>query len=86
MHNLKVENHVLFGRHAKDPASQIMLRGSSIEVKEEPGYIGVFATKIRQLEQQKIAIKGNQTSQVKELGASLCGGRCKRLDSLKPFL
>ena len=31
----------------QDTASQITLRGSSTEVREEPGYTGVFATKIR---------------------------------------
>ena len=49
MHNLKVENYVLFGRHTEDlspgAASQIALRDLSKEVKEEPVYIGGFAKK-----------------------------------------
>ena len=42
-HNLKVENCVLFSGLAEDlsqeTASRIALRGSSEEVREEPGYI-----------------------------------------------
>ena len=41
MHNLKVENSVLFSRHtedlSQDTASQIALRDCSEEVREEPG-------------------------------------------------
>ena len=36
--------------------SQIALRDGSEEVTEEPGYIGVLATKTRYLEHQKITI------------------------------
>ena len=43
--NLKVENYVLFGR--LEAASQIALRDCSKDVREGPGYIGVFATKTR---------------------------------------
>ena len=50
-HNLKVENYVLFGRHTKDlsqdVASQKVLRDCSEEIREEPGCIGVFATKAK---------------------------------------
>ena len=49
MHNLKVENSVLFSRHtgdlSQDTASQIALRDCSEEVREEPGYSGHFARK-----------------------------------------
>ena len=49
-HNQKVENYVLFGYITEDyiaqeSASQIVLRNCSKEVREEPGYIGVFAEK-----------------------------------------
>ena len=46
MHNLKVENYVLFGRFSEDlsqkTASKIGWRDSSKEVREEPEYIGVL--------------------------------------------
>ena len=49
MHNLKVENSVLFSRHTEDlsqeTASQIALRDCSEDVREEPGYLGHFARK-----------------------------------------
>lgn len=43
MHNLKVENDVLFGGLAEDSS----LGGSLEEVREEPGCIGVFIAKTR---------------------------------------
>lgn len=49
MHGLKVENYILFSGHMEDltwqTASQIALRDCFKELREEPGYIGVFATK-----------------------------------------
>ena len=43
------------------------------ETKRDPGYIGIFAMKSRQLEHQKLLlIKENQTSQVNELNVFLC--------------
>ena len=50
MHNLKGENFVLFGRpnqglEPRAPGSQIALRYCSQEVREDPGYVRVFATK-----------------------------------------
>ena len=60
--------------------------GGSEEVREEPGYLRVFATKTRELELQKITVKENQTSQVNEFSTFLCKGRCKSLGSLKSFL
>ena len=50
-HNLKVENYVLFDRRSEDnkprkqTASQITLKHGSKQVREEPGYLGAFATK-----------------------------------------
>ena len=48
-HKLRVDNSVLFGKLSEDfkpgAAFQIALRDLSEEVKEEAGYIGVFATK-----------------------------------------
>ena len=45
MHNLKVENYVLFGLLPRKAASQIALRNSSKEVREESGYIEVLLEK-----------------------------------------
>jgi len=51
MHSLKVENYVLFSRltrmKAQESASYIHLRDCFKEVREEPGYIDIFATKTR---------------------------------------
>ena len=52
MHNLKVESYVLFGGHFEDfkpgrQDSQVALRDGSEEVREEPGYTAVFATKMK---------------------------------------
>lgn len=52
MHNLKVENSVLFCGLSEDfklrrQPLRIALRECSAEVREEPGYMGVFATKTR---------------------------------------
>ena len=52
MDNLNVENHVLFDRLSKGfrPGRQpfrIALRDYSKEERENPGYIGIFATKTR---------------------------------------
>ena len=48
-HNVKVENYVLLGRFAEDlsPGGGLSLRDCVHEVREGPGYIGVFATKTR---------------------------------------
>ena len=55
MHNLKVENHVLFVDFPRTSIwggevggrQLLSSEGCSEEVREEPGYIGVFATKPR---------------------------------------
>ena len=52
MDNLKVENHVLYDRLSKGfkPGRQtlrIALRDYSKEERQNPGYIGIFATKTR---------------------------------------
>ena len=50
-HNLTVENYVLFDRLSEDSkpgkqtASQMALKHGFKQVREEPGYLGVFATK-----------------------------------------
>ena len=59
MYNLKVENYVLFGG-----LTQVLILGCSLselrdgyeEVREEPGYIGVFAKKRRLSEHQKMTV------------------------------
>ena len=58
-HNLKVENCVLFSGLAEDlsqeTASRIALRGSSEEVREEPGYILIGVKKTnKQTDSQNI--------------------------------
>ena len=51
MHSLKVENYILLSRltrmKAQESASSIPLRDCSKEVREEPGYIDIFATKAK---------------------------------------
>ena len=44
-HNLKAENYVLFSRLTEDLSPGASLSDSSKEVRQEPEYIGVFATK-----------------------------------------
>lgn len=46
-HNLKVDNYVLFSVHSEDLSLGDRLWDCSEEVREEPGYLGVFATKTR---------------------------------------
>jgi len=64
------------------------LRSCSKEVREEPGYIGGFVRKKKNVvEHPKItANHEKQTFQVKDFSASLYMGRCKSLRSLKLFL
>ena len=70
-----------------DTTSHIALRDCSNEVKEEPGYIGIFTTRTRCRNIKRLLlIKENQVSQVKEVSAFLCMGRHKSLGSLKSFL
>ena len=47
----------LLRAYAQEAASQIVLKDCSEEVREEPVYTGVFATKTKQSEHQKITIK-----------------------------
>ena len=88
MHNLKVENYVVFGGHTEDLSLgdrlSDALRNCSEEVREEPGYIGVFAVKTKWSEHQKITVN-DQTPQVNEFSTFLHMGRCKSLGSLKSF-
>ena len=44
------------GLHRRGPASQKALRDGLQQVREEPGCIGVFATKTRSWEHQKISV------------------------------
>ena len=50
-HSLKAESYVLFGGYNSGlkPGTQlsVALRACSKEVREEPGHIGIFATKTR---------------------------------------
>ena len=76
---------------APETASQTALRDCSKEVREEPGYIGVFAGKQNKtehvVEHQKITANHKElTSQVNDFSAFLCMGKCKSLSLLKSFL
>ena len=62
--------------------SLLALKDCSEEVRREPGYIGVFATKTQNIK-RVLLIKENQTSQVNEVSTFLYMGRCKSLGSLK---
>ena len=55
---LCLENYILSGRLFGDPGGSLLvaLWDSSEEVREEPGYIGVFATKTKLLEHQKVTV------------------------------
>ena len=67
MHNLKVENYLLFGTLlktiAREPASHRALRNSSREIREEPIYRAVLAVKQQQhiVEHQKITANHKNT-------------------------
>lgn len=57
MHNLKVENYFLFGELSENLSpedSPSALKDSSKGISEQPGYIGISATKTRWPEHQKI--------------------------------
>ena len=88
MHGLKVENYILFSGHMEDltwqTASQIALRDCLKELREEPGYIGVFAKNKNKQQQKQVVkakdfcqLKGKQTSQCNEFNIFLCVGRCQ---------
>ena len=91
LHNLKVENYVLFSGHIEDlsleTASHIALRDFSKEVREEPGYIGIFATNKQKTKKtpgswnikRLLLVKEKAESQVNEFSTFLCMGRCRML-------
>ena len=59
MHNLKVENYFLFGELSENLSpedSLSALKDSSKGVSEQPGYIGISATKTRWSEHQNITV------------------------------
>ena len=68
-------------QHLKQPQGNY-----SKDVSGELGYIGVLQQRTSSLEHQKIMLKENQISQVKEFSTFLCMGRCRNLGSLKSFL
>ena len=68
-------------QHLKQPQDNY-----SKDVSGELGYIGVLQQRTSSLEHQKIMLKENQISQVKEFSTFLCMGRCRNLGSLKSFL
>ena len=93
MHNLKVENDVVFEEVLKTIAwetlSQMALRNCSKEVVEETGYIGNFIEKKTKcmVKHQKITSNHKKPdTQINDYSAFLYMGRCKSLGSLKPFL
>ena len=80
MHNLKVENYVLFSGLSEDSSPGDSLADSPEGLLGSgTGGIGVFATKTRELEHQEILVKENQTCQVNEFSTFLFWGRWKRL-------
>ena len=56
----QVENYIFsgqnWGRKPRTTAFQTILRSCSKDVREEPGFIGVFVTKTRSLEHQKVTV------------------------------
>ena len=87
MHNLKVENYVLFGGPSEDFKPRIALQDCSEEVRGEAGTIGVLQQRqgsrnIKRL----LLLKENQISQVNEFSPFLRMGKCKNLGSLESFL
>ena len=62
---------------------QITLSDCSEEARREARIYKSFCNKVIK---RLLLIKENQTSQVNELSAFLCMGRCKSLGSLKSFL
>ena len=87
IHNLKVENYVLFGGLMENYSSQIALRNFK-RSKEAASMYRSFCWKNKHVvEHQKMtANHKKQTSQVNDFSASLCMGRCKSLGLLKSFL
>ena len=77
-----------WGLQTQEAASQVTLRellqGGE---RREPGYTGVLQQRAGSLNVKELLwIKETKISQVKELSAFLCMGRCKSLGSLKSFL
>ena len=91
MHNLKLDNCVLFGRLTENYSLEHSLSDSSEGLfqrgREKPGYTSVFAGEKNVVEHQKInANHKKQTSQVYDFSIFLCIGICKNLELLKLFL
>lgn len=62
MHNLNITGYVLFkdlteDYMAREAVSQIALRNYSNEVREEPGYTGIFAEKNKKKNKKKHVVK-----------------------------
>jgi len=77
----------LLRTQAWEAASQVALRDSSQEVREELGYIGVLQQKPGSQNMKRLLLmKENQTCEVKEFRAFLCVGQCQHLGSLKSSL
>ena len=98
MHNLKVENYILFSGHTEDLSLGHSLSDSS-EGLFQWGKGGARVCRFlhnKQTNKQKtpgswniktlLLIKENQTSPVNEFSPLLCMERCKNLDLLKSFL
>ena len=92
MHNVNVENYVLFCILFEDfkPGKQplrIVLRDCLEEVRKEPEYIGILQQRSGSQNSKILPlIKENQISQVNESSVFLCMGRCKSLGSLNSSL
>ena len=78
---------VLFRELIEDWSLSVALRKCSKEVREGPGWIGVFAEKKKATYfKRSLLITKNQTSQVNDFITCNCIVRCRRLGSLKLFL
>lgn len=96
MHNLNITGYVLFkdlteDNMAREAVSQVALRNYSNEVREEPGYTGIFAEKKKkktcsQTSKDDRLLRKNKTSEVKDFSTFLFMRGCKILGSLKLFL
>ena len=84
MHNLEVERWLYLVARIEDWSPRHSISDNSERQLPRSkgwgaGYIGIFASKIRYLELQKITVRAKQISPVKSFSAFLCMGRCKSL-------
>ena len=96
MHNLKIKNYVLFGRHTEDlsPKDRFSENSEGLLWRGKGGariyrsFCKKTKTKqnINSRDKRLLLIKENQTAQVNWFSTFLCVGRCESLGPLKSFL